>query len=54
MFFIPVFLLYEFIKNQFGDSWLAVGIFFFILVFGRIGLFFYRRTKGLKDTYLDD
>jgi len=51
---IPVAFLYEFLDKQFEGSWWAVLVFFLILIFGRIGLYFYRRSKGIKDTYLDN
>lgn len=54
MIFIPVAFLYELLDKQFRDSWLSVGIFVLVLISGRVGLFIYRRSRGIKDTYLDN
>ena len=53
LFFVPVALFYEGLKVVFGDTWVAVGVFTLTLIAGRIGLFFYRKSKGIHDEFLD-
>jgi hypothetical protein len=52
--FVPLAFFYVFLERTVGDSWVSVGIFAGVLIAGRLVLFLYRRSRGIKDTYLDD
>jgi hypothetical protein len=51
--FIPIALLYRALEYVFGDTWITVGVFAAALVLGRAGLFVYRKSKGIKDEFLN-
>lgn len=51
---IPVAYFYNLLEKYFGDTWMTVGVFAVVLIFLRVGLYLYRRTKGIKDNYLDE
>ena len=51
---IPIAYFYNILEKYFGDTWLTVGIFGFVLVSLRLGLYLYRRSKGIKDTWPND
>lgn len=52
--FIPLALLYNILTQYFGETWLVVGAFCLLLVALRVGLYLYRRSRGIKDHYLDE
>lgn len=52
--FIPLALLYNVLTQYFGETWLVVGAFCLLLVALRVGLYLYRRSRGIKDNYLDE
>ncbi len=45
--------LYFFVSDWFDGHWGVPVAFVIFLIFGRIALFIYRRSKGIRDTYLD-
>lgn len=45
---------YNMLETYLGDTWLTVGIFVVVLITLRAGLYFYRRSKGIKDTWPND
>ena len=51
---IPLALLYVCLEWFFGNTWVTVGVFFGVLVVLRLGLYLYRRSKGIRDGYLDE
>ncbi|MEF2119306.1 hypothetical protein V3423_19635 [Pseudomonas aeruginosa] len=51
---IPLVLLYVCLEWFFGNTWVTVGVFFGVLVVLRVGLYLYRRSKGIRDGYLDE
>ncbi|WP_213910472.1 hypothetical protein [Pseudomonas aeruginosa] len=51
---IPPALLYVCLEWFFGNTWVTVGVFFGVLVVLRLGLYLYRRSKGIRDGYLDE
>lgn len=46
--------LYFFLFDRFDGHWLVPALFVIFLIASRVGLFFYRRSKGIRDTYLND
>ena len=46
--------LYFFLSGYFQSHWLVPTLFVFFIILGRVCLFIYRYSKGVKDTYLDD
>ena len=51
---IPIVLLDKILDFYIKNPWLSLAVFFIILVIGRVLLFLYRRSKGIKDGYLDE
>lgn len=51
---LPFALLYSVLEHYLGDSWLVVGLFVIVLVGPRAGLYQYRKSKGIKDTWPHD
>ncbi|MGV8744156.1 hypothetical protein ACV35G_31885, partial [Pseudomonas aeruginosa] len=52
----PMFIrdrLYLWLEWFFGKTWLTVGVFFGVLVGLLLGLYLCRRSKGIRDGYLD-
>ncbi len=45
---------YNMLEKHLGDTWLTVGIFAIVLISLRAGLYFYRKSKGIKDTWPND
>lgn len=52
--FLPFALLYNALEIYFGDSWWPAIIVMTLMIVARIGLFLYRRSKGIKDTWPHD
>lgn len=48
---IPLALLYVCLEWFFGNTWVTVGVFFGVLVVLRLGLYLYRRSKGIRDGF---
>lgn len=51
---IPVAYFYNLLEKYFGDTWMTVGVFAVVLIFLRVGLYLYRRSKRIKDNYLNE
>ncbi|MCQ3001623.1 hypothetical protein NLO98_17875 [Pseudomonas syringae] len=51
---ILVAYFYNLLEKYLGDTWLTVGFFAVVLILLRVGLYLYRRSKGIKDNYLDE
>lgn len=51
---IPVAYFYNLLEKYLGDTWMTVGVFAVVLIFLRVGLYLYRRSKGIKDNYLNE
>lgn len=51
---IPIVLLDKVLDFYIKNPWVSLAVFFIILIIGRILLFLYRRSKGIKDGYLDE
>ena len=51
---IPIVLLDKVLDFYIKNPWVSLSVFFIILVIGRILLFLYRKSKGIKDAYLDE
>ncbi|MFA9950074.1 hypothetical protein ABCS64_07045 [Rhodocyclaceae bacterium Wk13] len=51
---IPIVLLDKVLDFYIKNPWVSLVVFFIILVIGRVLLFLYRRSKGIKDGYLDE
>lgn len=47
-------IFYNTLEYFFGDTWVTVGIFCVVLIALRAGLYFYRRSKGIKDSWPND
>ncbi|HEY0288390.1 MAG TPA: hypothetical protein VGC62_15480 [Pseudomonas sp.] len=52
--FLPFAILYNVLEVYLGDTWLTAGVFSIVLISLRIGLYLYRRSKGIKDTWPND
>lgn len=52
--FLPFAILYNVLEAYLGDSWWKVAIIGLLLIVGRAALYFYRRSKGIKDTWPND
>jgi hypothetical protein len=51
--FFVLWKVYFLLEEMMGDNWIAFGIFFVLVVGARIAIFMYRRSKGIRDEYID-
>ena len=51
--FLPFAVLYNVLEIYFGDSWWPAIIVITLMIIARVGLYLYRRSKGIRDTCLD-
>ncbi len=52
--FFPLAVFYNILEFYFGDSWLPVVIVLTLMITACAGLYYYRRSKGIKDTWPND
>lgn len=52
--FLPFALLFNVLEIYLGDSWWPAIIVITLMIVARIGLYRYRRSKGIKDTWPND
>lgn len=50
---LPFAILYSALKMYLPNSWWPEGIVISLMLAARIGLYLYRRSKGIRDTWLD-
>lgn len=51
---IPFAALYNLLEDYLNGSWMAVVIVISLMAAARAGLYFYRKSKGIKDSWPDD
>lgn len=52
--FLPFAVLYNVLEIYFGDSWWPAIIVITLMIIARVGLYLYRRSKGIRDTWPND
>lgn len=52
--FLPFALLFNVLEIYLGDSWWPAIIVITLMITARIGLYSYRRSKGIKDMWPND
>lgn len=50
--FILIYFYYRLLEHFFGETWLSVGIFAVTLIVLRVVIYFYRKSKGIRDEYM--
>ncbi|WNW12474.1 hypothetical protein RRX38_15420 [Pseudomonas sp. DTU_2021_1001937_2_SI_NGA_ILE_001] len=50
---LPFAILYSALEYYLPGTWWPAGIVITLMLLGRVGLYLYRRSKGIHDTWLD-